>query len=154
MRRVILYFALFFGLLAFAVAPARALFHLMVIDEIYAGHAGAPDAHYVMLRMTFSGQNLVGGHSITTFFPDGTPGPVFGTFPTSVPNGTSGARILMATQEAFDFFGITPDHITAGRLPFPSGRICFSSESIDCVAYGDFTGSNGFYGSPAVAGEG
>lgn len=154
MCRKLLPLFLLSAMMVVAATPARAAFHIMVIDEIYPGHPGAPDAQYVMLRVTstFGGQNFVGGQSITSFSADGTPQDVFGTFGSDVPDGTFDARILMATQEAVDLFDITADHVTTGRLQFPSGRICFAAElNGDCVAYGDFTGNNGIYGEPAVA---
>ncbi len=151
MRKLALPFSCFVLIVLATAVPAHAAQHFMVIDEIYPGHPGAPDAQYVMLRMTSGGQTNIGDHSITSFSADGTPQPVFGTFGSDVLNGTSGSRILMATQEAVDLFGISADHVTTGRLEFPSGRICFSSETIDCVAYGDFTGNNGIYGPSTVA---
>ena len=151
MRKLGLAFPCFVLIVLATTVPAHALQHFMVIDEIYPGHPGAPDAQYVMLRMILGGQTFVRNHSITSFSADGTPQPVFGTFGDNVSVGTSGSRILMATQEAVELFDITADHVTTGRLQFPSGRICFSSETVDCVAYGDFTGNNGIYGESAVA---
>lgn len=152
MRPGALRFALCAGLLLTLSPPARATFHLMVIEEIYAGHPAAPDAHYVVLRMTSSRQQYVAGHGIVTFLPDGAPGPLFGVFAADAASGLAGRRILMATQQAVDFFGIAADHVTAGRLFFPSGRVCFSSQlEVDCLAYGEYTGDNGEYGQPAAA---
>lgn len=150
MSRPILRAALAALALAGTATPARAVFHLMVIQEVYAGHPGRPGAHYVVLRMTFSGQNLVQGQRITTFFADGTPGPDFGVFTSNVSIGAAGSRILMATQEAVETFGIAADRVTTGRLPAPSGKVCFAG-TIDCVAYGSFTGNNFGFGTPAVA---
>lgn len=152
MRRDFLRFALCAGLLMMLSPPARATFHLMVIEEIYAGHPAAPEAHYVVLRMTSSRQQYVAGHGIVTFMPDGTPGPLFGEFANDASSGLAGRRILMATQQAVDFFGIAADHVTTGRLFFPSGRVCWSSQlEVDCLAYGEYTGDNGEYGQPAAA---
>jgi hypothetical protein len=137
--------------LAGAIGSAGAAFHLMVIDEVYPGNPAAPDAQYVVLRMTDRGQNFVAGHPILTFLADGRPGPNFGTFAANAPNGAVGDKLLMATQAAVDLFKIPADQVASGRLPFPSGRICFSSQSIDCVAYGAYTAPNGEYGQPAAA---
>ena len=150
-------FLLFGALLLAAATPARATFHIMLIEEIYAGHPADPGAHLVVLQMLLRGQNLVGGHPIHTFFPDGTRGPDFGTFTSDVSNVASGTRILMATPEAVKIFGVPADHVTTGRLPFPSGRVCFAPDPtgiagyVDCVAYGSFTGANTGYGTPATA---
>ncbi len=150
MRRSAVVSLLCAGVLLGAFTPAQARFDLMVIEEVYAGHPGRPGAHYVVLRMTSSGQTFVGGKVITTFLEDGTPGPTFGVFAQNVPNGAINSRILMATQEAVEMFGIVADQVVTGRLPAPSGKICFAG-TIDCVAYGDFTGSNLGFGMPAVA---
>lgn len=150
MPRPILRAALAALALAGAATPARAIFHLMVIQEAYAGHPGKPGAHYIVLRMTSPGQNFVQGQRITTFFADGTPGPDFGVFTSNVSSGAAGSRILMATQEAVEMFGIAADRVTTGRLPTPSGKVCFAG-TVDCVAYGSFTGSNFGFGTPAAA---
>jgi hypothetical protein len=137
--------------LAGAFAPAGAVFHLMVVEEVYPGNPAAPDAQYVVLRMTSRGQNLVAGHPIITFLPNGQPGPAFGTFQANVSNSLAGDKLLMATQAAVDLFKLAADQVTTGRLPFPSGRVCFSDPTIDCVAYGAYTAPNGEYGQPAAA---
>ncbi len=129
-----------------------ASFHLMLIDEIYPGSFAHPDAQYVVLRSTFVGQNFLPGHPIKTFDAQGNPGPDFGIFTFPIPeNADNGARYLMATPEAVALFGIAATQVVTGRLPFPSGRICFDSAFVDCVAYGDFTGNNGIYLGPAAA---
>ncbi len=152
MRRVAASIALSAALLAASAAPAGAFFHRMVIEEIYGGHPADPAAQYVMLRMTANDQYNVGGQPIRTFFPDGTPGPAFGTFANDVQNGVVGFKILMATAEAVRIFGVPADQVTTGRLPFPSGRVCWAGVvEADCVAYGAYTGNNGEYGQPAVA---
>ncbi len=133
---------------------AHAVFHVMLISEIFPGFDDHPDAHYVELQMQFSGQNLVAGTKIVVFQADGTPAADFGTFQNNVANGANKAYILMATPEAETIFGIPADQTTNGRIPFPSGKICFAAPTgafIDCVAYGAFTGDNSGYGSPAMA---
>ena len=152
MRRVVVFAALGAALVAASAAPAGAFFHRMIVEELYGGHPASPDAHYVVLRMTANGQYNVGGQQIRTFFADGTPGPAFGTFANNVQTGIAGYKILMATSEAVRIFGVPADHVTTGRLPFPSGRVCFSLQvEADCVAYGAYTGNNGEYGQPAAA---
>lgn len=143
--------ALLLVLLAVMAQRADATFHLMLIAEVYPGSHANPNAQYVVLRSTFSGQNFLSGHPIRTQDAFGTPGPNFGTFASNPANGSLGARYLMATLEAQAFFGIQADGTASGRLPFPSGRICFDSDLVDCVAYGSYTGSNGTYGLPATA---
>ena len=73
---------------------------------------------------------------------------------------TNDRRLFIATQRAADLFCITPDLLATGSLPFPDGRVCFGDTGpfgptcsaagpVDCVAYGDYTGDNGIFGSPA-----
>jgi len=72
------------------------------------------------------------------------------------------SRILVATAWARDLFCITPDLLASGLLPHPNGRVCFADTGpfaggciaagpVDCVAYGEFTGDRGVFGSPARA---
>ena len=143
-----------------ALRNASATFHFMVIDEVYPGSYANPDAQYVVLRSTFSSQDLLAGHEIATFDAAGTPGPNFGVF--ALPNPTNaalGAHYIMATPQAVALFNLpdtggTHSGSATGRLPFPSGRICWAlnfGSYVDCVAYGNFTGNNGTHGSPAAA---
>jgi hypothetical protein len=134
---------------------ADATFHLNLIAELYPGSYAKPDAQYVMLRSQSPLQNRIAGKAIITFNPDGTRGPDFGTFTTDSANTASGARYLMTTSSAQTLFGFTrTDGTASGRLPSPSGRICFvdpaSGLVVDCVAYGAYTGSNTGFGAPAV----
>lgn len=144
-------------LLAF-IQRADASFHLILIVEVYPGAHAFPDAQYVMLQTVAINENFLSGFAIHTFNPDGTPGPDFGVFTTNPTNTASGARYLMATPQAATLFGLTPDGVATGRLPFPSGRICWASYAfgcggsyVDCVAYGAYTGSNTGFGTPATA---
>jgi hypothetical protein len=64
--------------------------------------------------------------------------------------------MVMGTAEAQELFGITFDEVVSGRLIQPDGRVCFGffgppPAPVDCVAYGEYTGSNGDHGEPAVA---
>ncbi len=138
------------------VHHADAAFHIMVIAEVYPGSYANPNAQYVMLQSLSAFQNLLSGHPIITFNADGTRGPDFGVFTTNPTNFASGAHYLMTTGAAQTFFGFSRSDATAtGRLPFPSGRICFAPDTfgnfVDCVAYGAYTGSNTGYGMPAAA---
>ncbi|HUI27256.1 MAG TPA: hypothetical protein VL403_14330, partial [Candidatus Kryptonia bacterium] len=52
--------------------PAWAPYHISVIDQLFFGTAGAPDAQYVQLRTLASGQIFVNGQNFPTFNSDGT----------------------------------------------------------------------------------
>jgi hypothetical protein len=72
-------------------------------------------------------------------------------------------HILVATPWAQDLFCVTADLVATGVLPFPNGRVCWgecsvqpepptcTSGPVDCLAYGNFTGNNSPFGSPAMA---
>jgi hypothetical protein len=133
----------------FFTSPARAVFHLMMVVEVFPGYASAPNAQYVELQMYFPGQNLVGGHVVQVFDSAGTliMNGTF-TFPTDVPNGADQASILIATAEAQALFGITADLTMTPLLNPAGGKVCFDVTPIDCVAWGNYTGSAAGVGSP------
>jgi hypothetical protein len=116
-------------------APASAVFHLMSIREVSAGGA-SPGAEFVELQMYAPGQNLVGGHAVTFYGPTGTATGSCG-FPGNVANGENQRSILVATPSV----GVASDCPLADgdRLNPAGGAVCF--ESIDCVAWGSFSGS-------------
>ena len=64
-------------------------------------------------------------------------------------NGATGSSILVGTSEFAAVSTVTPDFTMSPGIMSPSGRVCF--QTVDCVAYGDFSGDNGSYGSPATA---
>lgn len=157
--------------------PARATFHIMVIQQLFAGFADAP-AQYVVLELQAPLQTAVYGQPVLANDAAGEPLDPFGVF-CSVPRqqcilpgvspacsagdcpqpfNAEGSRILVATRWAQDLFCVTADLPASGRLPFPDGRVCFGdcdthpdcpSGPVDCLAYGAFTGDNGIFGGPA-----
>ncbi len=171
-----------FSALVLAALPARATFHIMVIDEVFPGFEQAPDAQFVVLRMEAGAQVAVHGQPITTFDASGNSLPPFAQFcstPASAcslpkvspacaandctsPLEANDHRVLIATARARDLFCVTPDLLATGSIPVPDGRVCFgdvgtfapscvASGPVDCVAYGDFAGNNGIFGTPAAA---
>ena len=128
------------------LGPAQATFHLMKVVEVFAGTPASPQAQYVVLQMYASGQNLVGGHTVRFFNASGAlVGTV--TFPGNLPNGANQAKILIATPQAAAFFGITPDLSMTAAVLAAGGKVCFS-DTIDCVAWGGYTGSSAGVGTP------
>jgi hypothetical protein len=73
------------------------------------------------------------------------------------------SRVLVETPWARDLFCVAPDLLASGSLPYPDGQVCFGTVGpvfrsgclalgpVDCLAYGEFTGDNGVFGSPAGA---
>jgi hypothetical protein len=131
----------------FFTSPARAVFHLMMVVDVFPGHASAPNAQYVELQMYSAGQNLVGGHAVQVFNAAGTVIGTF-TFPANVANGADQASILIATTEAQTLFGVTADLVMTPVINPAGGKVCFDISPIDCVAWGNYTGSPTGVGSP------
>jgi len=104
----------------------------------------------VVLRTTAAFQTAVSGQEVRVQNADGSAAPVFGRFAGNLPNPDRGVAMLIATADAQELFGIAADQLASGTLASPAGRICFSGSN-DCVAYGDFTGDNTGFGSPAAA---
>ena len=129
--------------------PAWAPFHFMKIVEVFPGTAASPAAQYVVLQAYSSGQNFVGGHSIVVY--DASGGVVgSSTFPTDVSNGADQAKILIGTAEAEALFSIAADLIMSSSIDPTGGKACF--DTIDCVAWGNYTGPSGGVGTPVGPG--
>ncbi len=124
------------------VAPAaQATFHLVSIREVHPGSAAAPQSSYVELQMYSGGQNLVKNHGMTLY--DATGG-LLGTFSfgANLPGeGANQQTILVGDDGVQAAFGVTPDLVNSGfNISVAGGAACWA-ESIDCVSWGDFTGS-------------
>jgi hypothetical protein len=137
--RLLLVSALAAAGLATSTGPARADFHLMKVQEVYAGSATDPSADFIELRMVSAGQNRVGGHVLHLY---GAPD-VYGgsprqecTIPANAPNAAMNDPILFATAQ---FTATTPDFTIPPLLDGSGGAVCF--ENIDCVSWGSFAGA-------------
>ena len=139
------------GLLAMSL-PALATFHLMKVVEIFPGTAASPSAQYVVIQMYASGQNLVGGHALTVFNGAGAVVGTF-TFTGNVANGANQAKLLIATSQAESFFGINADLVMSASMLSAGGKVCWAG-TIDCVAWGAYTGSSAGVGTPFNASGG
>src|SRR5689334_12016534 len=101
--------------------PARAVFHLAVIDELMSGAGGDPTVQYVEIRMLAGLQNQVCHSRLTVFRcqADGGGSQVLiddlgGAAATNpcVPNEGADVRWIMASPSSVTFLtdsGITPD---------------------------------------------
>ena len=146
-------------------APARALFHFAVIDEVMSGAGGNPRVQYVEIRMTDAGQVVIANTRLTAFDCDGTVATVLLLVPgPNLTNGTEGARWILASPDGATFLaasGISPDRVwdssVAGDIPTGCGMVCWGAPGavppnpptwdaanpdnyVDCVAYGPYTG--------------
>jgi hypothetical protein len=130
--------ALFASLLI--ASPASATFHEMSIREVYPGSAALPEAEYVELQMWAAGQNLVGGHSLEAYSAAGIQTGTT-TFGGDVSGAATQSTILLATAVAETTFGVTPDAAMAPNQLDPAGGAVCWAETIDCISWGNFSGT-------------
>jgi len=140
-------------LLAALAFPATGTFHLMKIVEVFGGTAASPNAKYVVLQMYASGQNLVQGHMLIVYDAAGAQVATY-SFPQNVANSASQSKILIATPEAQGFFGVSADLTMSATIVAAGGKVCFDASQIDCVAWGNYTGTATGVGTPFNAGGG
>ncbi len=132
-------------------AQAQASFHIISIEEIFAGTSDNAAAQFVVLRMDSGGQNTIDTSSIDVYGADGI---LDTSFPiaTDVTNSASGASILIGTAAAETLFGITSDFaMGSAAINAAGGKVCFNKNGdIDCVVYGTYTGGDGTNPAPAL----
>jgi hypothetical protein len=119
-------------LLVLAAPLARATFHTFQIEEIYSNADGT--VQYLVLHESagFTGQNLLGVHTLTSS--DGAASKVF-PFGTNLPSGaTAGKRVLIATQGFAQLGILNPDYVVpSGFLPLTNGTLNYAG--VDQVSY-------------------
>jgi hypothetical protein len=144
-------------LIAAAGAPAATLG--VKIRQIHPS-TGVLGGEWVELQMYAPNQNGVAGKVIRTFYPDGSDNSMYviSAGDGSAPNGQSQRTILisnlfMPDGVAADFVAPVADLQMTGQ----DGAVCLTENNpptytpIDCVSYGNFTGSISSAGTPAVA---
>jgi hypothetical protein len=131
--------------------PAAATFHEMMIREVYPGSAAHPNSEYVELQMWSAGQNFVGGHSIGVYDPLGVP-VGNAAFAQDVNGDANQSTLVLATPEAESELGFVADAgLAPGLLNPAGGAVCW--ETLDCVAWGSFSGpTKSPVGQPAAGG--
>jgi hypothetical protein len=135
--------------LAVTAVPAQATFHEIKVREVATNPAGA-NSSYVELQMYSQGQNLVGTHQLISYTATGT---LLGTstIPSNVTNGQNQRTVLIGGPAAPG----SPDYVDAVFPTYFStisagGAVCW--ETLDCVSWGNFSGSLGSpTGTPAAA---
>ncbi|MFT3921514.1 MAG: DUF4215 domain-containing protein [Myxococcales bacterium] len=150
MKRAILSLLVGAGALAHAQS-AHANHHLMSISEVFAGTALKPNASYIELQMYAMGQNVLSQHTVQVFDAAGV-SVLTAKFPGNVGSGANQATVLLATADAQTLFNVTPDLVLTAPISAAGGKVCF--ESIDCVAWGNYTGSATGVGKPALPASG
>ncbi|MDX6586081.1 MAG: large repetitive protein [Solirubrobacterales bacterium] len=127
--------------MASSVAPASADHHLMSIREVFPGTIA--DTSFVELQMYAAGQNLVGDDHVVVYGPTGAQIDSY-AFPSDVADGHSQRTVLLGDTAASG----APDFTDSGlNIPPTGGAVCFISdtypdnEALDCVTWGNFTGT-------------
>ncbi len=134
--------------LALFAGQANAAFHLMKVVEVFGGTQAAPNAQYVVIQMYSGGQNQVNTHGITVFDATGNLIQTF-SFTGPVAVGTNQSKILIATPAAATFFNLAVDlSMPNGSIPVGGGKVCFDSSPVDCLAWGNYSGSLVGIGTP------
>jgi hypothetical protein len=153
---------------ALQVAPAGALFHFVVIDEVMTSHGGDPNVQFIEMRMLTSSQNFVANSVFAAFDASGSYIGDILVVPGNVANSGTGVRWIVGTTQFQTASGLAPDFIMpAGILPTSGGMVCYGggggispappgswsrtnfANYADCVAYGTYSGpSNPLIGTP------
>lgn len=120
--------------------PAHATFHEVLIRQLYPGSSAHPQASYVELQMYSGGQNFVGGHTVTVYDASGASLGTVG-FPSDLPGlGVSQQTMLVGDSGVEEAFGVTPDLSSPDfNVPATGGAACW--DGLDCVSWGDFSGT-------------
>lgn len=130
------------ALALFAPAPAHAAHHLLKIVEVYAGSAGHDNVEFVEVMAPSAGENLTSGDKVQIFDNSGAVVRT-ATIPVNVANSANQMSILLATNEAKAYFGISAaDGTFSAGIP-AIGKACFVTDTntvLDCVSWGAYTG--------------
>jgi hypothetical protein len=132
----------------------------IVLQQVLGSWQGDDEVQFVELLMIADGQNGLAGVAQLEF-DDATnsdDGRRFFVFQQNVAIGTTGSAVLVATNKLRDITAVQPDFTLPPGLLHPTdGRVCYEVAgtlgpvTIDCVAYGAFTGDNGTFGPPVQA---
>jgi hypothetical protein len=146
-------FALALCALTFTATAARASFHFMQIEQIIVGVDGDTSVQAIQLRMRSDFQNQVQFSRLVVWDAGGANPIELIHFPTSVPNGHLGDRVLVASANFANSTdpALTPDFILTNLIPdsyLAAGSLTFEDTFDDTVLWrlswgGDaYTGPN------------
>ncbi|NUM52385.1 MAG: hypothetical protein HUU46_01955 [Candidatus Hydrogenedentes bacterium] len=114
-------------------APCFALHHLMQIETVVGSVNGDTEAQAIQLRMRSGTQNFLAGTKLKAYDATGANPITLFDFNSSVPNGSTGDRVLLTTA-AFDALttpNCEPDFTLTNRIPdsyFAAGRVTFEED--------------------------
>ena len=141
-----------------APQPARALFHIAVINELMTSYDGDPNVQFVEIEMLFGFQTQVSNSVLSIFDATGAFVDEALVVPADIDNDGAGNHWIMGTTALETAAGIQVDfEFPPGLLP-ESGMVCWGAPGtlppadpnswdhtdpasyVDCVAYGSYTG--------------
>lgn len=148
-------------------APARALFHVALIQEVAVRVGGDPSQQFVEMRMLAPFQNFVRNSVLATFDAEGNYLEDLLVVPANVANDGAEVRWVMATAALQSAHAFTADFTIEPRLPLGGGMICWGAPGfippadpaswertnfanyVDCLAYGTYAGPTNLHvGTP------
>lgn len=123
-----------------SASPALATFHLIYVSEVHPGSAAQPQSSFVELQMYDDDENFVGNHSVTL---QNSTGGTIGTFTfaADLPSPSVNQQTILVGDDGVEAaFGVKPDLInSAFNVPAGGGATCW--DALDCVSWGNFSGS-------------
>lgn len=138
-----------------SAATARAQ-QSIVLQEVLGSWRGDDTIQFVELIMVEDFQNILNTRAALVF--EDATGSIEQTFlfTKNVTFGVLGATVLLGTARMGELAQMVPDLVLPDGLLSPSGgRVCYRAadalgtfSTIDCLAYGNFSGSNGKFGAP------
>jgi hypothetical protein len=131
----------------------------VVLKEVLGSWRGDDTIQFVELLMIADFQNVLLNRAELVFEDaTGTTEESF-LFTKNVAFGVAGATVLVGTARLGELIGVVPDLVLPdGQLLPENGRVCYRGadalgefSTIDCLAYGTFSGGTGTYGPPVRA---
>jgi len=104
--------------------PARAAFHVAVIDEVLTSLGGDNTQQFVEIRTLAAGQNVTTNTVIAAFDASGL---YLGDLLVATSNVGAGTRYVAATSAFQSAHGFTADFTLATGLPTGGGMVCFGA---------------------------
>ena len=146
------------GVVVGVAANARAQ-QSIILKEVLGSWRGDDTIQFVELIMIEDFQNVLLDRAQLVFEDATGSNQQTFLFTKNMAFGVAGATVLVATARLGELVGLVPDLVLpTGLLLSENGRVCYRAadalgdfSTIDCLAYGSFTGSNGTYGAPVRA---
>jgi hypothetical protein len=119
---------------------ALATFHLIYVSEVHPGSTAQPQSSFVELQMYDDDENFLGNHAVTLHNSTGAMIGTF-TFPADLPGPSISQQTILVGDDGVEAaFGVKPDLVASAlNIPASGGAACW--ESLDCVSWGNFSGS-------------